>query len=174
MFIQVRASNPGHPGRWRAGRHFANGATVRMEVVSDPAPPAAPLAPDEPKTPPYKNRDGETVAALPSMAQISRAGFAALKGDPLISVLADGETQGAASTAAYESVRAELADTQARLTAANARLAEAEAKHKELTAAYESVRAELTALKAAPPAAPPLAEAPADTATIDTKSKGKK
>ncbi|MES1205019.1 MAG: hypothetical protein ABUS79_03700, partial [Pseudomonadota bacterium] len=67
MHIKVRAQNPGHEGRYRAGRKFANGTTYDMEVVDGDDPIDA-----------NGNLD---------MARINRPGFEKLKGDPMFSIL---------------------------------------------------------------------------------------
>jgi len=76
--IKVRASNPGYPGRWRAGsRHWENGKEYVVEVIDDP-PGGKPLTEEEPLDPETK---------LSDMTRISKAGVAALKADSHISVL---------------------------------------------------------------------------------------
>lgn len=77
--IKVRASNPGYPGRWRAGsRHWKNGQEYTLEVVNDPK-----LGEHEPETEP----------GVSSMTHISIAGVAALKSDAHISVLEGDDAQ---------------------------------------------------------------------------------
>lgn len=114
MFIQVRAINPGFQGAWRAGRFFD--ATVRrLEVVPD-----VDVKKPDPRAP-YLN-------GAPSMEQISKAGYEALKADGRFSFMPDGDGDVLASVAGLAAVRAQRDEANAALANAKVRIAELEAQ----------------------------------------------
>jgi hypothetical protein len=117
MFINVRAHNEPWPGRGRAGRYFPNGAVTRMEVVEL----------DDPKLDADTNQPTDK-DGRPDMARITRAGMAEIKSDPIMSLLADEETQGTVGQAQVDAARAEVADLSRQLMDAKIRIAELEAQ----------------------------------------------
>ncbi len=120
MFIQVVAQNPVHSGRTRAKRRFANGTVYRMEVIDR----EADFFTDDTKQ-------------FGDMTRINKAGFEALKKDPVFSVLSDGDTQGG--------VAGELLDAVKRQAEALAgKLAAAEVEIARLTLANSKLEAELS------------------------------
>lgn len=113
--VKVMGSNPGFPGRWRAGsRHWANGVTHVLEVVDDPVGGASlgEADPIDPKT------------GLSSMTQISNAGLAALEADKgYINVLKGADADAvSAKASALEFENAELKACVASLEAGNTSL----------------------------------------------------
>lgn len=100
MFIQVVCQNPKFPGRTRAKRRFENGAVHRMEVVDQ--------VDDF-----FTDKDKK----IADMTRINRAGYEAIKADPVFSVLADGETQGGIGADMLDAARASAAALSARVTA---------------------------------------------------------
>lgn len=135
MFVQIRCSNPGHTGRSRAGRYFANGGTYRMEVVGLPRPDPKTQKPGEPRGWPLDEK------GQPSMEAIDKIDLERVKSDPTMSVLEGGDTGAALSEAAFQEARAQL-------KAATSDLADAKIQ----IAAHEETIANLTAqLKAATP-----------------------
>lgn len=92
MFVTAIAMNEGFLGARRAGRFFENGAEVRLEVL------------DQKDDPPLvKSTDGKTMVADPE--KIGERTYEALKKDPRIKLLADGETVARHSRAAYEEAK---------------------------------------------------------------------
>ena len=124
MLIYVIAHNPGHSGRYRAGRFWPNGERVRLEVVED-EPSIDPKTKKELRPDPNApfGADGE-----PSMEKISRAGYRALQEDGCISVVGDDGIQGEASIATIAALRAQLAAVHAELSDAKLKIASLEDK----------------------------------------------
>lgn len=133
--ILVRASNPGHKGRYRAGdRHWLNGQEYMLEIVDDPegGPPLKAAEPIDPAT------------GLSDMTRISKAGVAELKTDPHISTLeGDNAVTSAQAAAAVGRVRQLAADLE------QAKLAEAMALEEvaELTKQLGEAKAEIEKLQ---------------------------
>lgn len=92
MFIKVKAQNPGHQGRSRAKRRFANGVEYQMEVVD-------------------RDEDFFSDAAeqFGDMTKINRAGYESLKRDPCFSIIGSDETSVGISEKVLEEVRAHAA-----------------------------------------------------------------
>lgn len=84
MRIKVIAMNEGHPGAYRAGRFFQNRDEVVLEVVDT----------EKGEDPPGSDR-----------SRIGRNSFEAIKADPRLKVLSDGETSDIVSQAALDSAR---------------------------------------------------------------------
>jgi hypothetical protein len=141
MFVQVKASNPGSDGRSRAGRRFTNGVSYRMEVIDDPA---------------GKTLDAKEFA--PDMGRISRAGYEAIKADPVFSVHEGGELGGSLSDAALTAARTLIGQLNGKLTDAEIENAALKASVEQLTTENAALKAQLAAV--APggeaPSAPPL------------------
>lgn len=131
--IKVRSSNPGYPGRWRAGdRFFQHGVEVSMTVVEDPEGGPA-LKASEPIDPATGKSD---------MARISRAGLAELKADGECFTVLEGDqaTSAAALDAAIAQATAATGDAivaRSALAAAQARITELEAELAALAPAAE-------------------------------------
>jgi len=99
MFIKVRVQNPGHQGRSRAKRRFANGVEYQMEVVD-------------------REEDFFTDATkqFGDMTKINRAGYEALKRDPCFSTIGSDETSVGISERVLEDVRAHAARLSAKVS----------------------------------------------------------
>jgi len=114
MRIQVRAQNQGHDARFRAGRKFINGHTYEMEVVE---------ADEDPKA-----ADGTL-----DMTRINKAGFEALKRDPVFSVLA-GDAASGPNGAIVDAARRQASDTAAKLSDAQLEISTLKAENATLKA----------------------------------------
>lgn len=106
MFIKVRVQNPGHSGRTRAKRRFANGVEYRLEVID-------------------RDEDFFTDPAKQygDMTKCNRAAFEAIKRDPAFSFLSSDETSVAISEEVLEGVRAHAAGLAAKLSDAEVEIA---------------------------------------------------
>ena len=129
MFAQIRCSNPGHAGRMRAGRHFANGSTYRMEVI-------------ETKVDVDKHGNGPTLAdgAL-DMERIDLAGLEKIKADPCFSVLEGGATDSQLSQAAFDELRIQLKAALGELADAKIQIADL---HSQLDEATKPIKGKKT------------------------------
>jgi len=134
--IVVKASNPGYPGRWRAGaRFFQHGVDVAMTVVEDPkdGPPLKASDPIDPET------------EQPDMKRISRAGLAELKADSECFSVLEGDQ--AASAAALDSALAEAKAAAGRLIEVRSRLAAVEAEALDAMGENEKLKARVAELE---------------------------
>lgn len=144
MFVQVRAQNQPHPGRYLPGRFFANGAVVRLEIVPDSEAEKQLKPQAKGKEDPQMRRlqiqsgpldkDGKS-----DMTRMTESGYELLKADPTFSVLEDADTQGGISHVLVSAARDEVAKSNAQLVdmrmdlaATNAKLAEVTEYSKEL------------------------------------------
>ncbi len=155
MFVQVRCHNPGHDGRRRAGRFFANGQTYRMEVI------------DAEKD--FRELDAEgNATGKGEMERINRQGLDALRKDPCFSVNTDGDGTGV-SLELFGATKAKLAQSVGRVSDLEVevdRLA-GEAKGKDATIAELRAALEAAGVKAPEPKQ-------AEDASDDGKGKGGK
>jgi len=163
--ITVIAMNEGFTGAIRAGRFFQNGAEVTLEVLAQDA---------DPPEVTITSADG-TKRKGPDPERIGRKSFEAIKRDPRLKVLADGESQAALSEAAF-------AEMKGALSKAAAELAEVVADNVALRSRVTELEAKLAAALAAPaapapapvaPAAPAAPAADASTPPAPAKSEGK-
>ena len=160
MFVTVRASNPNHAGRWRAGRFFSNKESRRIEVVDDEKDPTGP--------------DGR-----PHPDKMNRAAYELMMKDDRLSVKPEG-ADNAASKAEIEALQATIGSQAADLADAKAELALVTDENTKLVAANTELRAkmyELLARIAASVPAGDLADAKAEpkvkTEAKDAKADGK-
>jgi uncharacterized small protein (DUF1192 family) len=169
MIIIVQGANDGHDGRYRARRYWPNAEPRRVEVVEtkdgiDPPDIA------------IKRPDGSMVMG-PDPDRIGRKSFEELRGDICIRILADGETQGAASHAALAAAKKLATDAQAAANDAQVSLAEANERIALIETENADLRAQLakaTGGQAAASDAPPAGDSPDKQAPANAKGSSKK
>lgn len=154
MFVQVRASNPPHAGTYTPGRFWANGVTHRLEVVADSISEAQ-LKPErvgheDPATRKLHVASGPFMpdGKTPDPARITESGLVFIKGNPHMSVLGDGETQGSISQAAVDAARAAASKANAELTDATIEISVLNETIETLTKANAELTAKVAELEA--------------------------
>jgi hypothetical protein len=140
----------GHASRTRAGRYWPSDKPVAVEVVDDAKEPTqiGPLAEDYwgptievTQRNPHTNIE-ETVRR-PDPVRITRKELAAIKADPVLRILADGETVTDLTDAAVGAARKQASDLAGKLT-------DSEAKVATLTEQLAKAKARIAELEAAP------------------------
>lgn len=134
MFVQIKGvQRENFTGVWRAGRFWPSAESLRVEVLKQDDDP--PLVEEEVADPATGKKSKR---AVHSTVQIGRKTFELLKADGRISILGDGETDSAISSAVLSAAQRDATEARARVAALEAENA---ALKEQLTAVGEEVAA---------------------------------
>lgn len=160
QIVRIQAlPRPGFSFRPRAGRFFPSGEAVTLEVVDQEKDPTIEVDKADSAGKTYK-------VDVPDPKRISKAVFESMiLTDPVLKVLADGETISVLSQAALDAARKQASDLAGKLTDAEVAKAQMGEQLAASQAEVADLRAKLAALEAPPP--------PADKGEGDPHEKGR-